>query len=301
MRMDGPDSSLAKEALIAFINPSTSIATAPGEEARLALGDFDALKPVLNVGATEQKVPPGGAQLYYATRSPPIREFRSDDKASVVTATVAPRIVIENVAPSVAAGRFPARRIVGDRVNIEADIFTDGHALLAAELAWRAEDEAYWHHERMILRDNDRWQAAFDLGRIGRYQFRVLAWLDVYGGFVRDFRRKREAGQDITLDLGEGADLLRSGRENASGTIRAALDRILEAFDDLSADDRAQLLTAPETLETFRRAAQRNFLAESDTYAVDAERTRAQFASWYEFSRARKRKMLHATGLCATS
>ena len=33
---------------------------------------------------------------------------------------------------------------------MEADIFADGHPLLAAELLWRAEDERGWHRERMV-------------------------------------------------------------------------------------------------------------------------------------------------------
>ncbi len=282
LRMDGPDPALAQDAFVAFVNPAASVAVTPGEETRMALAEFDALRPVLDAGDTEQRLPPGAARLFHARRSPPIREPRPEDGAGVMAATAAPRIVITNIAPCVAEGRFPARRIAGERVIVEADIFTDGHPVLAAELAWRAEDEEGWHCERMIAQADDRWQAAFDVARIGRYQFRVLAWLDIYGGFVRDLRRKREAGQDITLDLREGADLLRNEWEHASGAARAALGRVLEAFDGLSPEDRAELLIAPETLEAARRGGERRFPARSDIHAVDAERARARFASWYE-------------------
>ena len=37
------------------------------------------------------------------------------------------RVVIEAVTPSVDDGRFAAKRIVGDRVTVEADVFGDGH------------------------------------------------------------------------------------------------------------------------------------------------------------------------------
>jgi starch synthase (maltosyl-transferring) len=154
--------------------------------------------------------------------------------------------------------------------------------LLAVELAWRAEDEEGWHHEQMTATENDRWRAAFDLARIGRHRFRVSAWLDVYGGFVRDLLRKREAGQDVALDLRDGVDLLRAEWEHASGGARAALNRILEAFDELSQADRADLLTAPETLEAARRGGEHRFLARSEIHCIDAERAKARFASWYE-------------------
>lgn len=280
LRMDGPDADLAKEALIAFVNPATSIAATPGEESRIALGDFDALRPLLDAGAAEQRLPPGAARLFHATRSPPIRELRPED--GVATAVAATRIVITNITPCVAEGRFPARRIVGERMIVAADIYTDGHPLLTAELVWRAEDEEGWHRERMVLEGNDRWQAAFDLARIGRYQFRILAWFDIYGGFVRDLRRKCEAGQDIALDLREGAELLRVECDHASGATRAALNRILEAFHNLSIDDRVELLSAPETLEAARRGGERRFLVRSEIHTVDAERAKARFASWYE-------------------
>jgi starch synthase (maltosyl-transferring) len=282
LRMDGPDPSLAKELLVAFVNPAASIAATPGEETRVALGDFDALRPLLDAGAAEQRLQPGGARLFHATRSPAIRQPGSEDQATVMAAAAASRIVITNIIPCVAEGRFPARRVVGEQVIVEADIFTDGHPLLAAALVWRAQDEDGWHRERMIVQENDCWRASFDLARIGRYQFRISAWFDIYGGFVRDLRRKREAGQDISLDLREGADLLHAECEHASGATRSALNRILEAFDSLSLEDRAELLTAPETLEAARRGGERRFLVKSEIHSVDAERTKAQFASWYE-------------------
>ncbi|HEX3665699.1 MAG TPA: alpha-1,4-glucan--maltose-1-phosphate maltosyltransferase [Rhizomicrobium sp.] len=282
MRMDGPDPALANESFVAFINPAVSIGATPGEEVRAALGDFDALNPLLDAGDPQQRLPPGIARLFHATRMPAIRGVRSDERTAAIAAAAAPRVIVSNVTPCVAGGRFPARRIVGERVTVEADICTDGHPLLAAELEWRAEDDDRWSRERMIARDNDRWQAAFDLARIGRYQFRVLAWHDFYGGFVRDLRRKRDAGQDIELDLREGSDLLRKEHELANGLARAALSRILEALHKLPADDRAELLSAPETLEAVRRGNHRLFQAGSDIQAIDAERAKARFASWYE-------------------
>lgn len=36
-------------------------------------------------------------------------------------------VIIEGVKPEVENGRFPAKRIIGENVMVEADIFTDGH------------------------------------------------------------------------------------------------------------------------------------------------------------------------------
>ncbi|HTT84756.1 MAG TPA: alpha-1,4-glucan--maltose-1-phosphate maltosyltransferase [Rhizomicrobium sp.] len=282
LRVDGPDPALASEAFVALINPSASIAVTPGEETRAALGDLDALRPIFDADGAGQRLSPGAARMFHAMRSAPIRATRSEDDEGAAAAAAAPRIVIDNIAPCVAGGRFPARRIVGERVVVEADIFTDGHPLLAAELCWRARDEEGWHRERMTALDNDRWRATLDLARIGRYHFRILAWFDIYGGFVRDLLRKHEAGQDIVFELREGAELLRNELESAAGKARAALQKILEAFDDLATGDRLELLTAPETLEAARRAGDRRFLVKSEIHCIDAERAKARFASWYE-------------------
>jgi starch synthase (maltosyl-transferring) len=44
------------------------------------------------------------------------------------------RAVVEGIEPSVDMGRFAAKRVVGDRVVIEADCFADGHDVVAARL-----------------------------------------------------------------------------------------------------------------------------------------------------------------------
>ena len=36
------------------------------------------------------------------------------------------RVIIEGVSPEIDGGRFPIKRIVGDKVIVEADVFTEG-------------------------------------------------------------------------------------------------------------------------------------------------------------------------------
>ena len=78
-----------------------------------------------------------------------------------------PRIVIEDVYPAVDAGRFPVKRIAGDPVEVWADILRDGHAVLAAELLWRAEASDRWSRTPMRLHENDRWTATFTPTSVG--------------------------------------------------------------------------------------------------------------------------------------
>jgi starch synthase (maltosyl-transferring) len=282
MRMEDSDPTLSGEAFVALVNSSPSLAAEPGVETTLALGDFNALRAVFERESPSTKLPPGAARLFHATRSPPIRQASEPDPSGATTATGAARIVITNIAPCIEGGRFPARRIVGERVIVEADIFTDGHPLIAAELSWRAEDERSWHRTRMVPLDNDRWCAPFDVLRIGRYRFAISAWIDDWGGFVRDLLRKRDAGQDLELESLEGLQQLKSVRARATGAALAALNKVIGAFEDLSSKDRIALLAAPETCETVARADERRFLVKSATCFVETERKAARFASWYE-------------------
>src|SRR5205823_9080903 len=88
------------------------------------------------------------------------------------------RIIIEHVKPEIDAGRFPIKRTVGEKVVVEADIFTDGHEALSAVLLYRKEDAEDWTEVPMTPLVNDRWQAEFAVEQIGRYRYTLQGWLD---------------------------------------------------------------------------------------------------------------------------
>ena len=71
------------------------------------------------------------------------------------------RVVIENVQPQVDCGRFPIKRIVGDRVTVTADIFTDGHDILHAVLRHKPAAHPDWEEIPMEPQPNDLWQGEF--------------------------------------------------------------------------------------------------------------------------------------------
>jgi starch synthase (maltosyl-transferring) len=124
------------------------------------------------------------------------------------------RVAIEHVLPDVDGGRFAVKRVLGDTVRVEADIFTHGHDELAAVVEFRHAHDDTWGQEPMRPLGNDRWAGSFPVTRLGEYRFRVVACVDDLATWRRDVARKREAGQDVTLDLAEGAAL-----EQRSGTV----------------------------------------------------------------------------------
>jgi starch synthase (maltosyl-transferring) len=194
----------------------------------------------------------------------------------------AARVVITRVAPAVDDGLFAAKRIVGDAVEIEADIFADGHESLAADALVRAPDTRSWTRVPMTPVVNDRWRAVVPLDACGLWQFRIEAWLDVFGSLADGTAKKSAAGLPLTLDAIEGHALVAVAHARATGPIKAALATLLDGWDGLPEESRIGLLLAKETRAAMRAADNRSFLARSRSYAVDVERTRAGFAAWYE-------------------
>jgi len=140
-------------------------------------------------------------------------------------ATAAPRLVVEEWSPRVDGGDYPVRRLVGETVTIEATVFTDGHEQLAVDLLWRAVDERDWRRVRMAALPTDRWQAEIVLERLGRHEYAVEGWLDIYGGFRRDFRKKLDADVAQSVDYREGRGFVAAAAAQADKALRQPLER----------------------------------------------------------------------------
>ncbi|WP_332054527.1 alpha-1,4-glucan--maltose-1-phosphate maltosyltransferase [Reyranella sp.] len=161
--------------------------------------------------AANATLEPGEVRLMALEPEPPIVEARPRRKDALRDATKAPRIVIENLAPRVEGGPFAAKRIVGETVIVEADIFIDGHDVLGAELLWKAADQKSWNRTPMTPLPNDRWQAAMTPQRVGRWLFTVEAWLDELATVRHAMKVKREAGMDVSVEVAEEKELVEAG------------------------------------------------------------------------------------------
>ena len=214
------------------------------------------------------RLQPGDVQVVEVRSIAPV-VWRRPPNAVRVAATRSP-VVIDRVSPEVEG--FAARRIVGRPVTVEANIFTDGHDLLAAELQWRAIDETEWQRVPMVLLSNDRWQAAMTPRRMGRHVFTIEAWRDEYGSMSHGLELKHRAGVDLEVDI---ADALAYLRNLGLGQLVAVLAGADEATS-------VALLTSVETRRQVREAAGRTRAVRHPDIALDVERPQAEFASWYE-------------------
>ena len=193
------------------------------------------------------------------------------------------RVVIERVEPQVDCGRFPAKGVVGEEVRVEADVFADGHDVVACVVRWRRAGETAWNEQRMRATVNDRWAAVFTPEALGRYEFTVAAWVDHFASWQRDFRKRVSVGQDVGVDLRIGAELVGAAAQRASGPDAALLKSSLAA---LSGADRAAAVEAarrPELAEAMFRAAERTFTSEcAPALQLEVDPARAAFSAWYE-------------------
>jgi len=192
------------------------------------------------------------------------------------------RAVIENVAPAVDCGRFAAKRIVGDRVVVEADCFADGHEALAARLLWRREAETGWRETPMSERGNDRWRGSFLVEAPGRYCYAVTAWVDAFLSWRRDLAR-REDPTDVQVAARIGATLIAAAAERAAGAERSALAERAQALRQDRPASELKALGLEESLALIAaRHPDRRFATTSTALPLVVDIERARCGAWYE-------------------
>ena len=138
-------------------------------------------------------------------------------------------VVIENVSPAVDWGDLPLKRVVGEELEVEADIFKDGHDITAAVLKWRpVGSKNPWRETPMAPVQNDRWRGTCRFARIGPHEFTVEAWQDTFASWQHEFDKKFQAGiTDLQTETVEGA-LLFEGAASRSKKSAADTARLRE-------------------------------------------------------------------------
>jgi len=193
-------------------------------------------------------------------------------------------IVISHVLPAVDDGRYPVKREVGDHLMVTADIFKEGHDMLAAAILYRAQDQPQWQEAPLRLVDNDGWAGSIPLDANTRYWFTIEAWTDRFGSWVDDVTRRAEGGQaDLTSELLEGARLVEQARARAGETDADLLDGVLARAGTGPQNARLDALLQPAVREAVCRLQERVDATRYDRdLEVVVDRSRARFASWYE-------------------
>ena len=197
------------------------------------------------------------------------------------------RVVIHSVKPQVDGGQWPAKCAVGETVEVVAGLVADGHDHLSAELT-------YWHEDgeertkSMPLRlykdgnHNNEYVASFRATELGRYQYRVRAWVDRFETWQDEFRRRVEGNvsdKELEVELLEGAELLLAAAQEATGEDRTRLKKYIDAFTDGDAEAALE----KEVLILAQEYDPQEGAVESDTLEIIADPKLALFGAWYEF------------------
>lgn len=199
------------------------------------------------------------------------------------------RAVIERVLPSVDGGRFPVKRIVGDRVDVTADCFADGHDVVACALLWRRAGAAKWESTPMTALGNDRWQSAFVVDALGAWEYTVCAWVDPMLSWQHDFARRVDV-EDVHIAARTGCALMdetaqRAKRGADAKPLRAWSVELAKALDSgASVDELKRIGMDTARSEVAQRHPDlRHANHFPQIFGVAVERERARFSAWYEF------------------
>src|SRR5258705_770 len=172
------------------------------------------------------------------------------------------RVIIEGVQPEVDAGLFPAKRVVGDIVVVEADIFADGHDVLSAVVLHRHASEKKPREVRMVPMGNDRWRAGFTVERLGYTIFTIEAWVDHFLTWHRDLKKRVAAEQpDLDVQLQIGLEMIRAAARRAKARDRKKLDAVMRLLEgDEAIADKIEEMYSADLLELMGRSAERKFV-----------------------------------------
>jgi starch synthase (maltosyl-transferring) len=194
------------------------------------------------------------------------------------------RVVIESLSPQIDCGKYPIKRVVGEKVVVEANVFADGHDQVACQLLHGRVNDTTMQSCPMLPIGNDRWRAEFPVLNVGRYEYTVEGWIDRFRTWRSDLIKRIDAGQDVHVDFLIGARIIedtasRATAEDADFCSRYA--RRLREKKDTESKRNAALDT--ELLNVVDRYPERHLVTRYDKpLGVVVDREKARFSTWYE-------------------
>ncbi len=211
-------------------------------------------------------------------------------------------VIIENIRPQVDCGAHRPKAIVGDAVEVSADIYRDGPRVLAAALRYRGPSDTRWNEAPMRHAENDRWSGTFVPSEIGRYAYAVEAWTDEFATWRRDFLKKVEAGQNVRLELEEAALLLEGRLRKIPAGERSLIKDVIETIrrgaDAEGGDDASIAAVLREEVAALMQAYpdRAGSTVSRPSLELTVDRERARFGAWYEFfPRSTGKRGVHGT------
>ena len=207
-----------------------------------------------------------------------------------VSAKPPPRVHIEDPQPLLDCGRYAVKACVGDRLDVGATIFRDGHDRLRAVVRYRGPGQREWSEAPMHRSDadvgGDRWSGSFTVAEQGRWEWAVEGWADAEASWRDELERKIAAGAaDLSAELLEGAALLAGVGARARGADRERIETAAALLADPQIPQRQRCEHALDAAlrslcDRYPDRSRSTLMA--PTAEIDVDRLRARFGSWYE-------------------
>jgi starch synthase (maltosyl-transferring) len=193
------------------------------------------------------------------------------------------RIVIEDVHPRTPNGH-PAKAVVQRPQPVSALIFRCGHDVLAARARWRPKGDRKWESSPLAHVANDLWEGEIEPTSLGAHDLVIEAWSDHFATWRRDIAVKHEAGQDVDIELEEGARLLEERVRRVNGDDRTLVRSTIERLRDesLRVESRVAAGLDPGVASAVAELPHNGDLSKSTAHPVWVDRERASVGAWYE-------------------
>ena len=194
------------------------------------------------------------------------------------------RIIIENVLPQLNCGSFAIKRIVGQKILVSADVFSDGHDVIQCCVKFKHKSEVNWQEVRMTPTHNDEWFAEFQVEKQGKYIYFVEGWVDYALNWQHGTERKINDNQYVKSELLEGAEYVRAILSTVDASENEYLNQLVYYFTtDSEYDNAVRETKSEELIRIFKKYPVRFLENKSIDLEVYVDRKKALFSTWYEF------------------
>ena len=194
------------------------------------------------------------------------------------------RIVIENIHPVVNCGEYSVKRVIDEIVQVNADIFGDGHDIIQASIFFKHAGQRAWSETRMQPRENDSWAGHFKVELQGDYQFYLQGWEDHALNWYHGIIKKIEDGQQVKSELLDGAEILKPILKKCTKSEAELVKKGISSFQEENQyEDAVNLCLDSRLHDIFVKYPQKAVPYDSQKFPVYVDRKKARFSTWYEF------------------
>lgn len=194
------------------------------------------------------------------------------------------RVVISNVSPAVDCGQFPVKAIIEEPLTIAADIFADGHDTLAAAILIKHSTEKQWTEQALTAHHNDHWFTSFTPSKTGVYQFRVIAWINKFGSWQKDFAKKTKGNYDLETELNGGIAILSDLLKTATGKTKNLIQNIIHNIgNEKDITGKIAIALDDKINDLLCKCRDKNAVTtHPQIFEITADRKKAAYSTWYE-------------------